>query len=166
MRRVQSGRRLRPHMQRTDCCDQPFHCNSSCARSLGLRCAPQCAPCGPPEDTADDWQQRLSNHIRAEREANQRPPARRGPRRERGQDARADAYVQVLPLRRDLQGLAYGHNAHSPCATRAWLATLAMGRSTDRAAGAAGAALPQVGGVSLCVPARRASPEDRSAERF
>jgi hypothetical protein len=59
-------------MQRTDCCDQPFHCNSSCARSLGLRCAPQCAPCGPPEDTADDWQQRLSNQLRAEREANDR----------------------------------------------------------------------------------------------
>ena len=56
-------------MQRTDCCDQPFHWNASCARTLGirvrrggptgdLRCAPQCAPCEP-EDTGDDWQRRL-----------------------------------------------------------------------------------------------------------
>ena len=51
-------------MQRTDCCDQPFHWNASCARTLGIRvrrggptgdlcCAPQCAPCGP-EDTGND----------------------------------------------------------------------------------------------------------------
>ena len=53
-------------MQRTDCCDQPFHWNSSCARALGirvrrggptgdLRCVPQwqwqCAPC---EDEGED----------------------------------------------------------------------------------------------------------------
>ena len=69
-------------MQRTDCCDQPFHWNSSCARALGirarrggptgdLRCAPRCTPCEP-EDTGDDWQVSLFDKIMAEREANER----------------------------------------------------------------------------------------------
>ena len=63
---------------RTDCCAQPFHWNTSCARGLGirarrggptgdLRCAPQCAPCEPPEDTADDWQRHLFDEMMARR---------------------------------------------------------------------------------------------------
>ena len=107
-------------MQRTDCCGQPFHWNKSCARELGirvrrggptgdLRCAPQCTPCGPPEGEgeprADNWQLRLLNKFQAEREANDRLKRDDPAAYERGEDARADAHVEVLPLWRDLQGL-------------------------------------------------------------
>ena len=102
-------------MLRTDCCDTPFHWNSSCARALGirarrggptgdLRCAPQCAPCEP-EDTGDDWQRRLL----LEWEANDRL--------KREDPAAYEAKIRAqLPTSKcclcgeTFQG--YGHNAH------------------------------------------------------
>ena len=107
-------------MRRTDCCDRPFHWNSSCARALGirahrggptgdLRCTPQCAPCEPPEDTTDDWQLCLFDKIVAEREANDRLRA--------DDPAAFEAKVRAqLPTSKCcLCGEAfkgYGHNAH------------------------------------------------------
>ena len=106
-------------MLRTDCCDTPFHWNSSCARALGirarrggptgdLRCAPQCAPCEP-EDTGDDWQVSLFNKIMAEREANDRLRA------EDPAAFEAKMRAQLPTSKCCLCGEAfqgYGHNAH------------------------------------------------------
>ena len=103
-------------MQRTDCCDQPFHWNTSCARALGirarrggptcdLRCAPQCAPCEPEEDAGDDWQRRLL----LEWEANDRL------KREDPAAFEAKMRAQLPTSKCCLCGetfKGYGHNAH------------------------------------------------------
>ena len=103
-------------MQRTDCCDQPFHWNTSCARALGirarrsgptgdLRCAPQCAPCEPSEDAGDDWQRRLL----LEWEANDRL------KREDPAAFEAKMRAQLPTSKCCLCGetfTGYGHNAH------------------------------------------------------
>ena len=103
-------------MVRTDCCDQPFHWNRSCARALGiracrgaptgnLRCVPQCAPCEPSEDTGDDWQRRLL----LEWEANDRlkredPAAYEAKMRAQLPTSKSCLCSEVFK--------GYGHNAH------------------------------------------------------
>ena len=107
-------------MQRTDCCDKPFHWNRSCARALGihahrggptgdLRCAPQCAPCEPPEDTGDDWQVSLFDKIMAEREANDRLRAEDPAAHEAKMRAQLPTSTCCL-CGEAFQG--YGHSAH------------------------------------------------------
>ena len=111
-------------IQRTDCCGQPFHWNSSCARSLGirerrggptgdLRCAPQCTPCGPPEGEGepegDGWQLSVFDELMAEREADDRLRA------EDPATFEAKMRAQMPTSKCCLCGEAfkgYGHNAH------------------------------------------------------